>query len=231
VAGGREGDTAVLRVRDTGIGIAPEMLPKVFELFVQVDHATTRAQGGLGIGLTLVRSLVEMHGGTVEARSDGPGKGSEFVVRLPLAATPGAVPGGEAGGGNPADLAPPPAHRLLVVDDNVDAAESLAVLLRLQGHEVRVAHDGPGALSLVGVYRPEVVFLDLGMPGMDGYEVARRLRRQFGPGDVRLAALTGWGQPEDRRRSQEAGFDLHLVKPVDPTTLEQVLAGLRPEAG
>ncbi len=228
-----EGEQAVMRIRDTGIGIAPHMLPRIFDLFVQAEHTTTRSHGGLGIGLTLVKNLVEMHGGTVEAHSAGLGKGSEFVVRLPL------VPKDEggrmkdesadnAGSLHPSSFIPHPSgRRVLVVDDNVDAADSLAVLLRLQGHDVRVAHDGPTALQIVKVHRPELVFLDIGMPGMDGYEVARRLRQEPGLEKVRLAALTGWGQQEDRRRTAEAGFDLHLVKPVEPMVLEELLAEIQ----
>jgi PAS domain S-box-containing protein len=223
----RVGGTAVLRVRDTGIGIAPQMLPRIFELFVQVDHASTKAQGGLGIGLTLVKNLVEMHNGTVEARSEGLAQGSEFVVKLPLVAQEvGSDQGGETG----QQAIPPPAssgHRLMVVDDNQDAADSLAMLLRLQGHEVRVAFSGVAALEITKGYTPDVVFLDIGMPGMDGYEVARRLRQQPGLEDVVLAALTGWGQKEDRRRTAEAGFNHHLVKPPEPKAVEGVLAFLQ----
>jgi PAS domain S-box-containing protein len=221
----REGGQAVLCVRDTGIGIPPDMLPKVFDLFVQVDHATTKAQGGLGIGLTLVKSLVEMHGGTVEAHSPGPGEGSEFVVRLPLLTREQDPPGKKEAGDQPQPHSS--GRRLLVVDDNRDAAESLALLLRLQGHEVRVAHDGRAALEMVSSYRPEMIFLDIGMPGMDGYEVARRLKQMAGMPGVRLAALTGWGQQEDRRRTSQAGFDYHLVKPVEPEALEELLATLK----
>ncbi len=223
----REGDNVTLRVRDNGIGIAPEMLPHVFELFVQVDHAATRSQGGLGIGLTLVKNLVEMHGGTVAAHSAGLGKGAEFVVRLPVIR-------------DQQTQSPPPeearkvpgssGHRLLVVDDNVDAAESLALLLSLEGHEVRVAHDGEAALEAARGHRPALILLDIGMPGMDGYEVARRMRQMPELQNTIIAALTGWGQPEDRRRSAEAGFDHHLVKPPEPKALEAVLAKLgRPE--
>jgi PAS domain S-box-containing protein len=222
----REGNEAVLRVRDGGIGIAPNMLPRIFELFVQVDHATARSQGGLGIGLTLVKNLVEMHNGTVEAKSEGLGKGTEFVVRLPLSARGREEPEGQEFAEN-RPVAPPPGHRLLVVDDNEDAADSLAMLLRLEGHEVRLTYDGPAALEMAKGYRPDMVFLDIGMPGMDGYEVARRLRQQAGLENVRLAALTGWGQQEDRRRSAEAGFDHHLVKPVEPKDLQGLLAQLK----
>jgi PAS domain S-box-containing protein len=222
----REGDEAVLRVRDDGIGIAPEVLPRVFDLFVQVDHAATRSQGGLGIGLTLVKNLVEMHGGSVDARSAGLGRGSEFVVRLPISAH-GLERDQVRGEEKPTRPASPSGLRLLVVDDNHDAADSLAMMLRLQGHEVRVAHSGPAALEAVEDYAPDVVFLDIGMPGMDGHEVARRMRRQPGLEKVVLAALTGWGQQEDRRRTTEAGFDHHLVKPPEPKAVESVLAQLK----
>jgi CheY-like chemotaxis protein/two-component sensor histidine kinase len=220
----REGDQAVLSVRDTGIGIAPDMLPHVFELFVQVDHATSRSQGGLGIGLTLVKNLVEMHGGMVEAHSAGLGKGCEFVVRLPLTVQQGQQP--PEGSSEGRQESPPSSHRLLVVDDNEDAAHSLAMLLRLQGHEVRVAHDGPSALEVATSYLPDLVFLDIGMPGMDGYDVARRLRKTPGLEKTVLAALTGWGQQEDRRRTAEAGFNHHLVKPPEPKVLDELLASL-----
>ncbi|MCE9566344.1 MAG: PAS domain S-box protein [Planctomycetes bacterium] len=230
-AAGREGGEAVLSVRDSGIGIAPELLPHVFDLFVQADHATDRSQGGLGIGLTLVKNLVGMHGGTVEARSAGLGHGCEFEVRLPLAATGTERPGDSEGGAETRPASSTTGHSLLVVDDNRDAADSLAELLRLHGHEVRVAHDGPAALALAHSYRPDLIFLDIGMPGMDGYEVARRLRKTPGLGHTVLAALTGWGQQEDRRRTADAGFDHHLVKPLEPKALEGLLAELeRPQA-
>ena len=221
-----DGEWAVIRVSDTGIGLEPEMLARVFDLFVQVDNSVARSQGGLGIGLTLARSLVEMHGGHISARSAGVGKGSEFTVRLPLAReragdvqAPG-VPDSRQG---PAV----PRRRILVVDDNVDAAETLAMLLRLGGHSVEVAHDGVTALGIAQASRPEMAFLDLGMPIMDGYELARRLRADKDLAGIRLVALTGWGQDEDRRRSAEAGFDLHVVKPVEPALLEKVLADPR----
>ncbi len=223
----RDKDAAVLRIRDNGIGIDPKMLPRIFELFVQVDQATTRSQGGLGIGLTLVKNLVEMHNGTVEAHSEGVGKGSEFVVRLPLVAKQRApTAGGESGRQTP-EAPSPSGFRLLVVDDNRDAANSLALLLKLQGHEVRVAYSGIAALETARTYRPDMVFLDIGMPDMDGYEVARRLRQEPGLEKIVLAALTGWGQQEDRRRAAEAGFNHHLVKPPEPKTLEAVLAELK----
>jgi signal transduction histidine kinase len=222
----REGDEAVLSVRDTGIGIAPEMLPHIFELFVQVDYAATRSQGGLGIGLTLVKNLVEMHLGTIEARSEGLGKGSEFVMRLPLTTLKRKEPSGQEN----SEQQPGTTsfgHRLLVVDDNKDAATSLAMLLKLQGHEVRMAHNGSDALEIVTDYQPDMIFLDIGMPGMDGFEVARRIRRQPGSKRIELVALTGWGQQEDRRRSAEAGFDHHIVKPPDRALLAKLLARLK----
>jgi PAS domain S-box-containing protein len=219
-----EGDAVVLRVRDTGIGIVPEMLGRIFEPFVQSDRAQRHSpQGGLGIGLTLVRSLVEMHGGTVRAYSDGPGRGSEFVVRLPALAQARLAGGVKAGEGH-RPVRATPRRRIVVVDDNVDAAESLALVLRLAGHDVRVAHDGPTALAAVDADPPDLVFLDIGMPVMNGYEVARRLRQRPGRESLLLVAMTGWGQEEDRRLSREAGFDHHLVKPADPEALQRLLA-------
>lgn len=224
VSAGRSGNEAVLRVRDNGVGIAPYVLPHVFDLFVQADDSFTKAQGGLGIGLTLVRNLAELHGGSVEAHSDGPGKGSEFTVRLPLITN--ARDEVEEAIVDPAQSTGSSGHRLLVVDDNEDAAISLAMMLRLEGHDVRVAHDGPTALNEASSFRPSMVFLDLGMPHMDGYEVARRLRQQPGMERVVLTALTGWGQENDRRRTAAAGFDHHLVKPPEPKRLQMLLAGL-----
>ena len=218
----RVGDAAVLRVRDTGVGLSREMLDSVFDLFMQVDRSLDRSQGGLGIGLTLVRRLVELHGGSVEARSDGPGAGSEFTVRLPaLTEVPIAAP--------PAPPSPLPTvngilRRALVVDDNVDAARSLAMLLKISGHEVHTVHDGKTALETVGGFQPDVIFLDIGLPGLDGYEIARRLRAMPEAEDVLLLALTGYGQEDDRRRSFEAGFDHHLVKPIELGTLHAILA-------
>jgi CheY-like chemotaxis protein len=220
-----EGSQAILTVRDNGIGIAPDMLPHVFELFVQADHATTRAQGGLGIGLTLVKNLVELHGGSIEARSAGLGRGSEFEMRLPLK-TRGPSDAAEPPKPNSRRQATPSGHRLLVVDDHIDSALSLARLLRMRGHEVEVAHDGGSGLAKAASYQPHMVFLDIGMPGMDGYEVAQRMRLQPGLERVVLAALTGWGQDEDRRRTAEAGFDHHLVKPLEPEALESLLGAL-----
>jgi signal transduction histidine kinase/ActR/RegA family two-component response regulator len=214
----REGGQVAVSVCDEGIGIEPEMLAHVFEMFTQVDGTHRRSQGGLGIGLTLVRSLVQLHGGSVTAHSDGIGKGSEFVVRLPLAT-------GAAAQATPRE--PPPAPvplRVLVVDDNRDAADSLGVLLGFLGYSVEVAHDGNDALRAAERFHPALVLLDLGMPEMDGYEVARRLRAQPRWRDLVLVALTGWGQEEDRQRSHEAGFDHHLVKPTDLDALQQLFA-------
>jgi signal transduction histidine kinase/integral membrane sensor domain MASE1/ActR/RegA family two-component response regulator len=218
----REDAGVVVRVRDNGVGIAADLLPHVFELFVQADRSIARSHGGLGIGLTVVRRLVEMHGGSVTAHSDGPDRGSEFVVRLPVSAATLPPPGKSGGPGGPA-----PARRVLVVDDNADAADSLAQLLRLAGHEVRVAYDGPAALEAARTYRPDAVLLDIGLPGMSGYEVAKLLRTQPGPRPTLLVAVTGYGRQEDRRRSREAGFDVHLTKPVDPHELERVLTTRR----
>jgi CheY-like chemotaxis protein len=219
----QEGSVAVIRVKDTGIGIRADMLNRIFDLFVQTDRTLDRAQGGLGIGLTLVRKLVEMHGGAVEARSEGIGKGSEFVVRLPVVPEvkqlePEALPEVRR-----RDV---PHLRVLVVDDNVDTEESLAMLLKLYGHEVWPVHTGPKALEVAQAEQPDVILLDIGLPGMDGYEVARHLREQQGMDKVRLIAMTGYGQEADRQRSQGAGFDHHLVKPVDPARLQELLGTL-----
>ncbi len=214
----REGDEAVVTVRDTGVGIPADMLPRVFDMFTQVEGEARRAQGGLGIGLALVRTLVELHGGRVEARSEGPGKGSVFIVRLPLALDRGADRT-EAAQGRPAPLR---AQRLLVVDDNRDVADSLSVLLRCLGAQAQVAYDGDSALEIYDAFHPSAVLLDLGMPGMSGFEIAKRLRARAGDA-VTLIAVTGWGQQDDRRRSREAGFDAHLVKPIDPETLQSLL--------
>jgi PAS domain S-box-containing protein len=217
----RDGPHAVISIRDNGTGIPDDMLLKVFDLFTQAERTYDRAQGGLGIGLTLVRSLVEMHGGNVEAKSDGPGRGSEFIVRLPCAVERcgGHVPGERAG--RPAEVAP---RRILVVDDNHDASHSLAMLLEFLGADVSTANDGPAALAALQTHQPSVVILDIGMPEMDGYEVARRVRELPEGQGVTLVALTGWGQDEDRRKSHEAGFDHHMTKPVDLTKLEKFLA-------
>jgi CheY-like chemotaxis protein len=217
----RRGHEAVVSVEDTGIGIAPEVLPRLFEMFSQATPAMERSQGGLGIGLSLVRGLVELHGGRVEARSDGPGHGSEFIVRLPIA---GAPPAREV---RPAEAEKPRrvGLKIVVADDNRDAADSLAMMLRLAGNEVRIAYDGLEAVEQAQAFRPDVVLLDIGMPRLNGYEAARRIREQSCDNCMSIVALTGWGQEEDKRRSKEAGFNAHLVKPVDPAALEKVLAG------
>jgi CheY-like chemotaxis protein len=214
-----------VHVCDNGSGIAPELLPYVFEPFIQADHSLARTQGGLGIGLTLVRRLVQMHGGRVEAHSEGARKGSEFSVHLPLRATPPAEADGAAMT-TPDGVAPAPGQgrRILVVDDNVDGARSLTLLLQMRGHEVQVAHDGLAGLEAARRDRPDVVILDIGLPKMDGYQVAREVRRLPGLARVLLLAVTGYGQEEDRERARRAGFDYHLVKPVDPDVLCQLLA-------
>jgi len=224
LSGAREDSSAVIRVRDTGVGIDPALLPHIFDLFTQSDRSLARSQGGLGIGLTLVKRLIELHGGSVCALSDGPGKGCEFVVRLPvlLASAAGA-------NGTSANLTESSRsiHRILVVDDNVDAGESTAIVLRLRGHEVATAYDGPSALDAVRAFNPGIVLLDIGLPGMSGYEVARHLRAQPKYQSLCLIAVTGYGQPRDRQQTQQAGFDHHLVKPVDQQTLAELLDTVR----
>jgi len=219
VRAGRECGEVVLRVRDSGMGIAPELLPRVFDLFVQGQRALDRSQGGLGLGLTIVRSLVEMHGGRVRAESGGPGRGSTFTVRLPaLQALPlRAATGGTLLRRRLPDAA---ARRVLVVDDNQDAADALVEALAAKGHATAVAYDDPSALEAAVRVRPELAFLDIGLPVMDGYELARRLRELFGR-TIKLVALTGYGQDRDRAAARAAGFDEHLVKPVD---LERIVA-------
>ena len=217
-----QGSDVVITVRDTGIGIPAGMLSKVFEMFMQVDRSLERTQGGLGIGLTLVKRLVDMHGGTSEARSDGPGKGSEFVVRLPVMVLPPAQNPQRSNGCCDQAVAAS-GRRVLVVDDNPELARSFDMLLRLMGHESRVAYDGLAAVEAAEAFRPDVVLMDIGMPKLNGYEAARRIREQPWGKDMALVAVTGWGQEEDRRRSHEAGFDQHLVKPVDHADLQKVL--------
>jgi PAS domain S-box-containing protein len=219
---GREGGEAVMRVRDTGIGLPAEMLLRIFDPFVQAERSLARSEGGLGIGLTLVHSLVELHDGRVQVASEGPGLGSEFVVYLPAAPDIVDEPAGRGPKGSPGNGHP---LRVLAVDDNLDAAKTLGLLLQASGHEVRLAHDGPHALEAVTEFQPQVVLLDIGLPRMDGFEVARRLRLLPGGDQIFLVALTGYGQEEDRQRSHEAGFNQHLVKPVEPEELEKLLAG------
>jgi PAS domain S-box-containing protein len=218
----QDADDAVISVRDSGVGITSELLPRVFEMFSQGE--TSRGQGGLGIGLSLVKNLVEMHGGRVEARSAGPKQGSEFIVRLPRLRRSEGPRSQNLGTSRTQVLSP---RRILVVDDNRDAAESLGALLRFLGADVRVVTDGPAALQILESFRPAVVLLDIGMPGMDGYEVAQHIRARAELDEIMLVALTGWSQEEDRRRSQSAGFNHHLVKPADLGALQAVLESAR----
>jgi signal transduction histidine kinase/DNA-binding response OmpR family regulator len=217
---------AVVRIRDTGVGIAPEMLPKIWEMFAQADSSSEQAGSGLGIGLSLARQLVHLHAGRIEAASEGLGKGSEFTVRLPLASADAEERAAAEPAGIQKTEAVSLARRILVVDDNADAADSLKVLLGILGHEVEVAPDGVSALQLARKFDPELVFLDIGLPGMNGYEIARRLRKEAGSASARIIALSGYGAERDRLRSKEAGFDLHLVKPVDPASLPAVIAAV-----
>jgi len=219
----RKGTHVVIKVRDTGIGIPPEILPQIFEMFAQAS--TNGARGGLGIGLTLVKRLVEMHGGTITVHSEGAGKGSEFVVRVPIT---GSEP-------KPLEVSPllkqetatrMAPTRILVVDDNQDSADSLGLLLKLMGNDVRIAHDGLAAVDAAQEFEPRVVLLDIGLPMINGFEAAQKIRRLPGGDRVVLIALTGWGEPEDRERSKQAGFDHHLVKPLDPDVLTRLLTSL-----
>jgi len=221
----REGSDVVISVRDNGIGISGDMLSGIFDMFTQVDKSLERSQGGLGIGLTLVRRLVEMHDGCIEARSNGPDEGSEFVVRLPLLIQPPDEPPPRSDVPRATALSE---CRILVVDDAKDSADSLGMLLRLMGNDIRTAHDGLQAVEVAETFHPELVLLDIGLPKLNGYDVARRIRQQPWGRDVILVALTGWGQDEDRRRSQEAGFNFHIVKPVELAALEKLLAESQP---
>ena len=214
----RRGDHVEVCVSDNGYGIPRERLESIFDMFTQLESPVAAPAGGLGIGLSLAKGLVLLHRGAIEARSEGPGRGSEFRLRLPASPMR-------------ADDAPTPTSepaardklKVLVVDDNRDVASSLATFLQLIGHEVRVAHDGEKALQLAEEFHPQTMLLDLGMPGMDGYEACRRIRRAAWSTNMRLIAITGWGQDEDRRKSADAGFDVHLVKPVNPEALTQLL--------
>jgi signal transduction histidine kinase/ActR/RegA family two-component response regulator len=215
-------DELVVRVRDNGTGIPADMLPEVFEMFTQVGRTIDRAKGGLGIGLTLARRLVEMHGGTLTAESGGPGQGSTFVVTLPLAEAGSqevATPNEQPAGANAVRR-----KRVLVVDDNIDGAESLAMMLQYFGHETCTAHDGPSALETSREFHPDLLFLDIGLPGMNGYELARQLRREPDANGMILVALTGWGSEDDRRQAREAGFDYHLTKPAGAIEIQKIFA-------
>jgi two-component system CheB/CheR fusion protein len=212
---------AAIRVRDNGMGIAPELLPRIFDLFTQAERTLDRSQGGLGVGLTLVRRLVEMQGGTVMAHSEGPGHGSEFIVYIPLASHQGASQTSPAS--SKLSINATRSRRVLVIDDNVDAAKSLSLLLHHLGHEVETAHDGEEALVRAMSFRPAIVFCDIGLPGMDGYEVARRLRTLTETKHAALIALTGYGQDRDRVDAGTAGFQVHLLKPISLESLQDVL--------
>jgi PAS domain S-box-containing protein len=219
----RQGSDVVVSVRDTGIGIAADQLPRIFDMFTQFDRSSEKSQGGLGIGLTLVKRLVEMHDGSIEARSGGPGMGSEFVVRLPVVV--------DSAGTLPEDdqeetMAPRSTLRILIVDDNRDGADSLAMMLKMMGNETRTAYDGQEGVEVCEAFRPDVVLLDIGLPKLNGYEACRRIRALPNGKKIILIAVTGWGQDDDRRRSHNAGFDHHLVKPVESQSLMQMLAGL-----
>ena len=219
----REGDQALIRVQDTGIGIAPDQLARIFEMFTQADSSLERSHGGLGIGLTLAKRLIEMHGGTLSASSAGPGKGAEFDIRVPVVDPPPPAPRPQ--GGRDQEQAPVTPRTILVVDDNRDAADSLALLLKISGHQVHTANDGVEAVERAAEIRPDVILLDIGLPKMNGYEAARLIRGQEVNQGVTLVALTGLGQEKDRRRSLEAGFDAHMIKPVSLADLTKLLAG------
>jgi len=214
----------VVSVRDTGIGIPADALPGIFDMFSQVDHSLEKAQGGLGIGLMLVKQLLEMHGGRIEAKSEGSGKGSEFIAHLPVI---NAVPRRQTANTADEPRARTLACRILVADDNRDAAESMSTVLRLMGNEVRTVHDGLQAVEEAAAFRPDLVLLDIGMPRLNGYDAARRIRAERWGKSTLIVAMTGWGQDEDKRRASEAGFDRHFTKPVDPGDIEKLIAALR----
>jgi signal transduction histidine kinase len=223
----KEAGEVVVSVKDTGIGIDAERLESVFEMFSQVETALSRSRGGLGIGLSLTQRLVELHGGTVQARSAGLGRGSEFVVRLPLAARQAeAAPAPAGSSAESVFAAPGRGLRILVADDNRDAADTMAVLLEVMGHSVRYVHDGEAAVLEAVSFEPDVVLLDIGMPKLNGYEACRKIRAHPGTASMKIIAVTGWGQPEDRLSSESAGFDHHLVKPVDPMELGELISSI-----
>jgi CheY-like chemotaxis protein/two-component sensor histidine kinase len=218
-----QGSDLVVSVKDTSIGIPADKLTSIFDMFSQVDRSLEKSQGGLGIGLTFVKRLVEMHGGRIEAKSEGLGRGSEFVIHLPVAV--GAVEP-QVAGGKDEQATPKSSLRILIVDDNRDGADSLAMLLRIMGNDTRTAYDGQEGLAAAREFLPDVVLLDIGLPKLNGYEACRRIREQPWAKKTVMIAVTGWGQEDDRRRSQEAGFDQHMIKPVDPKALMKLLASL-----
>jgi CheY-like chemotaxis protein len=223
----QEGGDVIVSIKDNGIGIAAETLPRIFDIFSQDKPALERAQGGLGIGLSLVKGLVELHGGSITARSNGTGQGSEFLVRLPVACESRA---GERAPPSDANGQPFCKRRVLIADDSQDSADSLTLLLQLMGHEVATAYDGEQAVEAANARRPEVVLLDIGMPKLNGYEACRRIREQPWGREIYLIALTGWAQEEDRRRTEEAGFNYHIAKPIDLDVFLKLLASLPAEA-
>jgi CheY-like chemotaxis protein len=220
----RQGNELILTVADNGIGLAADALPGLFDMFVQVKEARDRHAGGLGIGLALARRLVELHDGTIDVRSAGVGRGSEFTLRMPcrVQTESSVATAAEAPQLKPA-MRP---LRIVIADDNGDAAESLAMLLRMDGHEVSVAHDGAAALNIVDAVRPHVAVLDIGMPGLNGYQVAQRIRSSLNAEPIVLVALTGWGQARDLERAKAAGFDHHLIKPAEPSQLQSLIADI-----
>jgi CheY-like chemotaxis protein len=220
LSGSCETGQLVIRVADTGVGISADNLPTIFRMFSQVHPTMDRSEGGLGIGLALAKGLVELHGGSIEAASAGLGCGSEFTVRLPLRLDPGPPELSGAAATTPARVT---RRRVLVADDNRDSAETLAMLLRVDGHEVVIAHDGSAALAAFGGFAPDVVLLDIGMPGTNGYEVAKIIRQSRSGAEIKLIAITGWGQESDKERAFAAGFDFHLTKPVDTGQLSALL--------
>jgi CheY-like chemotaxis protein len=218
---GSASDELVLTVSDTGVGIASDLLPHVFDLFAQGERLALQSHGGMGIGLSLARQLVEMHGGSIEATSAGPGCGSTFTLRLPIADAPASPDTSVA----PSARGTTTRRRVLVIDDNADAAQMLAMLIRAMGGEARTATNGASGIRLARAFRPDLILLDIGMPGIDGYETCRRIRQESFGRSVCIVALTGWGQEKDKQQAGEAGFDLHLTKPADPLVLEHLLAG------
>jgi CheY-like chemotaxis protein len=225
LTGELQGSDVVVSVQDDGIGIAPNVLPRIFEMFSQGQRAAERSQGGLGIGLSLVRGIVELHGGSIDARSGGPGKGSEFIVRLPSSARPPVEVQRQSMERVEENAT---IHRILIVDDSRDNADGLAALLKTRGYEVQTAYDGEEAIITDDEFAPHVVLLDIGMPKLNGYETCRRIRSRLGGQEKILIALTGWGKEDDRRRTEEAGFDYHMVKPLDPSVLMSLLSSLPP---